>query len=367
MLILSIESSCDETAVSVVRGEGETLTLLSDVVSSQADIHALYGGVVPEIASRAHTEVISRITYEALSKAGVSLADIGAIAVTDHPGLIGALLVGVNFGKALAFANRIPLVGVDHIKGHIAAAYLAESAPKPPFLAFVVSGGHTALYYVKNYTEHQLIGTTRDDAMGEAFDKVGRLFGLRYPAGAAFDALATEGFLKAAQKPSDTKENGESETVREAYRAFIKTESARLYKLPSPALLGDNYDFSFSGLKTAAVNLLHNAEQSGKALDNALFAAAYTHTAVEGAITKLASALDAYPTLPLVLGGGVAANSHLRGAVRELCEKKGTPLFILPKSLCGDNGAMIGAAGYYEYMAGKRLPEDCNASAADSL
>ncbi len=367
MYVLSIESSCDETAVAVVRGEGEALTLLSDMVSSQADIHALYGGVVPEIASRAHTEVISRITYEALSRAGITLADVGAVAVTDHPGLIGALLVGLNFGKALAFANRIPLVGVDHIKGHIAAAYLTENAPKPPFLAFVVSGGHTALYHVKSYTEHHLIGTTRDDAMGEAFDKVGRLFGLCYPAGAAFDRLSTEGFLKAAGKPFDPAANGESEAVRAAYRAFIKTESARLYKLPSPALPGDTYDFSFSGLKTAAVNLLHNAEQSKKALDNAIFAAAYTHTAVEGAIRKLSSALDAYQDLPLVLGGGVAANSHLRGAIKELCERKGTPLHILPRSLCGDNGAMIGAAGYYEFLAGNLLREDCNASAADSL
>ncbi len=367
MYILSIESSCDETAVAVVRGEGEGVTLLSDVVSSQADIHALYGGVVPEIASRAHTEVISRITYEALSGAGVALTDIGAVAVTDHPGLIGALLVGVNFGKALAFANRIPLVGVDHIKGHIAAAYLTENAPKPPFLAFVVSGGHTALYHVKSYTEHTLIGTTRDDAMGEAFDKVGRLFGLPYPAGAAFDALATEGFLKACEKPFDPAENGESGSVRAAYRAFSGCKDAGLYKLPSPALVGDHYDFSFSGLKTAAVNLLHNAEQSGKTLDDAVFAAAYTHTAVEGVIRKLSMALSAYPSLPLVLGGGVAANSHLRGAVRELCEKKGTPLHILPRSLCGDNGGMIGAAGYYEFLAGNLAPEDCNASAADSL
>ncbi len=367
MYILSIESSCDETAVAVLRGEESGVALLSDVVASQADVHALYGGVVPEIASRAHTEVISRITYEALEKAGVSLARIGAVAVTDHPGLIGALLVGVNFGKALAFANRIPLVGVDHIKGHIAAAYLTESAPKPPFLAFVVSGGHTALYHVKSYTEHHLIGTTRDDAMGEAFDKVGRLFGLSYPAGAAFDRLSTEGFMKAVGKAFDPNENGESQSVREAYRAFAKSDAARLYKLPSPALLGDHYDFSFSGLKTAAVNLLHNAEQSGKALDNALFAAAYTYTAVEGAITKLSLALDAYPSLPLVLGGGVAANSHLRGAVRALCERKKTPLHILPRSLCGDNGAMIGAAGYYEFLAGNLLRLDCNASASDSL
>ncbi len=367
MYILSIESSCDETAAAVVRGEGETLTLLSDVVFSQADIHALYGGVVPEIASRAHTEVISRITYEALSKAGISVSDLGAVAVTDHPGLIGALLVGVNFCKALAFANRIPLVGVDHIKGHIAAAYLTENAPKPPFLAFVVSGGHTALYHVKSYTEHHLIGTTRDDAMGEAFDKVGRLFGLQYPAGAAFDRLSTEGLLAAVGQTPTPTENGESERVREAYLAFPRTEAARLYKLPSPALIGENYDFSFSGLKTAAVNLLHNAEQSGKKVDNSLFAAAYTHTAVEGAIKKLSAALEGYPSLPLVLGGGVAANSHLRGAVRALCEKRGTPLHILPRSLCGDNGGMIGAAGYYEYQAGARAAEDCNASAADSL
>ncbi len=367
MYLLSIESSCDETAAAVLSCRGEKLTLLSDIIASQADIHALYGGVVPEIAGRAHTEAISRITYEALRQAGITLSELSAIAVTDHPGLIGALLVGVNFAKALAFANNIPLVGVDHIKGHIAASYLTEDPPTPPYLAFVVSGGHTALYHVKSYTGHQLLGTTRDDAMGEAFDKVGRLFGLSYPAGAAFDRLATEGFLQAAGACCDGKLSGEDEAVRAAYVAFPKSPEAKLFKLPSPALAGEHYDFSFSGLKTAAVNLLHNAEQSGRKLDDALFAAAYTHTAVEGAMQKLALALRDYKGLPLVLSGGVAANSHLRAATRALCEKNKTPLHILPRRLCGDNGAMIGAAGYYEFSAGHITPLDCNASAADSL
>jgi N6-L-threonylcarbamoyladenine synthase len=367
MYLLSIESSCDETAAAVIRAEGDRLVALSDIVASQATTHSLYGGVVPEIASRAHTEVISSITYRALSEAGVSLFDIGAVAVTGHPGLIGALLVGVNFAKALAYANGIPLVEVDHIRGHIAAAYLDSDPPKPPFLSFVVSGGHTAFYLVSEYTDIRLIGSTMDDAMGEAFDKVGRLLDLAYPAGAGFDALATEGFLAAAGEAPIPGADGEHPTVAAAALNFPKTEAARAFPLPSPALAGDTLDFSFSGPKTAAVNLLHRAEQRGEALDRPLFAAAYTHTVIEAAERKVAMAMDAYPGLPLVLGGGVAANSHLRARMRTLCNSRKVPLTVLPRALCGDNGAMIGAAGYYELLAGHTASDDQNASAADTV
>ena len=367
MYILSIESSCDETAAAVLSCEGDRLTVLSDIVASQADTHRLYGGVVPEIASRAHTEVITSITYRALTEAGVSLTDISAVAATDHPGLIGALLVGLNFAKTLAFTNGIPFVAVDHIAGHIAAAYLDPEPPKPPFLALVVSGGHTTIYLVESYTERRILGTTRDDAMGEAFDKVGRLLDLAYPAGAGFDALATEGFLAAAGEAPIPGADGEHPTVAAAALNFPKTEAARAFPLPSPALAGDTLDFSFSGPKTAAVNLLHRAEQRGEALDRPLFAAAYTHTVTEAAERKVAMAMDAYPGLALVLAGGVAANSHLRARMRSLCRARGVRLCILPRSLCGDNGAMIGAAGYYELLAGHTANDDQNASAADSL
>lgn len=367
MYILSIESSCDETAAAVLSCEGDRLTALSDIVASQADTHRLYGGVVPEIASRAHAEVISSVTYRALSEAGIALSDLAAVAATDHPGLIGALLVGLNFAKTLAFTNGIPFVAVDHIAGHIAAAYLDPEPPKPPFLALVVSGGHTTIYLVESYTERRILGTTRDDAMGEAFDKVGRLLDLPYPAGAGFDALATEGFLAAIGKEPIAGADGEHPAVLLAAQGFHKTEAARAFVLPSPALAGDTLDFSFSGPKTAAVNLLHRTEQRGESLDRPLFAAAYTHTVTEAAAAKIAMAMDAYPSLPLVLAGGVAANSHLRARMRTLCHERGVRLCILPRALCGDNGAMIGAAGYYELMAGHLANEDRNASAADTV
>ena len=365
MYLLSIESSCDETAAAVIRAEGDRLTVLADIVASQADTHRLYGGVVPEIASRAHSEVITAITYRALSEAGISLSEIGAVAATDHPGLIGALLVGLNFAKTLAFTNGIPFVGVDHIRGHIAAAYYDPDPPKPPFLAFVVSGGHTSIYHVRDYTDIAVIGATRDDAMGEAFDKVGRLLGLPYPAGAGFDALATEGFLKAAGIAPFDGANGEHPTVKEAAAAFGKSAAAREFTLPSPALSGDTLDFSFSGPKTAAVNLLHRFEQVGREFDRPLFAAAYTHTVTEAAAKKLGEAMEKYPDLPIVLAGGVAANSHLRARLSALATERGVRLVILPRSLCGDNGAMIAAQGYYEFLAGHLAEDDLNASAAD--
>ena len=358
MKILGFESSCDETSAAVVEKTDGGFKILSNIVASQIETHRLYGGVVPEIASRAHVEAISRITYEALDKAGTTLSEIDAVAVTASPGLIGALLVGVNFAKALAAANGKPLIAVDHIKGHIAAAYLTEGdAPRPPFIALAASGGHTAIYLVKSYTELSVIGTTRDDAIGESFDKIGRLIGIPYPAGRGFDELSTEGFIKAA---------GTSDGFYKAYKKSAAYRDKEM-TLPSPALSGDTLDFSFSGLKTAAINLLHRKEQKGEELDRALFAARYTYEAVEAVAKKLALALDRHCGLDLVICGGVAANSHLRRRLTEVAASLGRRIFIPPLSLCGDNGAMISAAGYYEYLIGNTASSALNASALDSI
>ena len=358
MKILGFESSCDETSAAVVEKTDGGFKILSNIVASQIETHRLYGGVVPEIASRAHVEAISKITYEALDVAGVTLDEVDAIAVTASPGLIGALLVGVNFAKALAAANRKPLIAVDHIKGHIAAAYLNEGdSPKPPFIALAASGGHTAIYLVKSYTELSVIGTTRDDAIGESFDKIGRLIGIPYPAGRGFDELSKEGFIRATGNECDF------------YQAYKKSAAYRDadMALPSPALAGDTLDFSFSGLKTAAINLLHRKEQRGEELDRPLFAARYTYEAVEAVAKKLALALDWHEGLDLVICGGVAANSHLRQRLSEIAKKKKRRIFIPKVSLCGDNGAMICAAGYYEYIDGKISDSSLNASALDSI
>ena len=360
MKILAFESSCDETSASVVESCDCGFKIKSNIVASQIETHRLYGGVVPEIASRAHIEAISAITYEALEVADVKLDEIDLIAVTANPGLIGALLVGVNFAKALAYANSIPLVAVDHIKGHIAAAYLSEceeSLPKPPFIALAASGGHTAIYEVKDYTELKLIGTTRDDAIGESFDKIGRMIGIPYPAGAGFDRLATEGFILAT---------GDKDNFYAKYKrceAYKDKEMA----LPSPALSGDTLDFSFSGLKTAAINLLHRQEQRGEEINKPLFAARYTYEAVEAVAKKLSLALRRYHGYDLVLSGGVAANSHLRHRLTEIAKENGAKIFIPPLSLCGDNAAMIGAAGYYEYKKGNLADLSLNACALDSI
>ena len=358
MLILAFESSCDETSASVVSASDEGFVVKSNIIASQIETHRLYGGVVPEIASRAHTEAISRITYEALEVAGVTLENIDLIAVTAHPGLIGALLVGVNFAKALSVANGIPLVAVDHIKGHIASCYLVEGKrPEPPFIALAASGGHTAIYRVDSYTDLQVIGTTRDDAIGESFDKIGRIIGIPYPAGRGFDQLSREGFIKATGDEKDF------------YKKYKKTEYYRDKEtyLPSPAINDDSLDFSFSGLKTAAINLLHRYEQSGRELDRALFAARYTYEAVEAVAKKLSLALDRYPGHDLCIAGGVAANSHLRARLLEVAKKHNVNLFIPHLSLCGDNGAMIAAAAYYEYKIGNIADSSLNASALDSI
>jgi N6-L-threonylcarbamoyladenine synthase len=338
MYILGMESSCDETSAAVVEMGDGVCRIKSDIVASQIEIHRLYGGVVPEIAGRAHIEAVSRITRQALDEAGVTLADIGAVAVTTHPGLIGALLVGVNFAKSLAFANCIPLISVNHIHGHVAAAYLTDPSLKPPFMAVVVSGGHTSLFLVRDYTVFEEIGATRDDAAGEAFDKVGRVIGLPYPGGAALDKLAYEG-------------------------------DATAFRLPSPAVAGDNLDFSFSGLKTAALNLLNTAEQKGEEVNRADLAASYTAAVVSGIVKKTDMALSgpARGIGTLVLAGGVAANSHIRNALGELCARRGVKFIVPDRSLCGDNGAMIAAAGYFEYEQGRFADTSLNASACDEM
>ncbi len=334
MYILGMESSCDETSASVVEmGEG-VRRICSNIVASQIETHRLYGGVVPEIASRAHVEAISSITYRALDEAGITVRDLGAVAVTSHPGLIGALLVGVNFAKSMAYSRGIPLVSVNHIHGHVAAAYLSHPDLKPPFLALVVSGGHTCFYRVEKETEFLEIGGTRAVAAGEAFDKIGRVIGLPYPGGAALDRLAYEG-------------------------------DAHAIALPSPALLGDNLDLSFSGIKTAALNYLNGMAQKGEVINKADVAASYTHRIVESLTKKTEQALRASGMKTLVLAGGVAANSHLRASLELLCKRMKVRLAMPERGLCGDNGAMIAAAGYFEFLQGRFADTDLNASAND--
>ena len=358
MNILAIESSCDETSSAVITASEGKFTVKSNIIASQVETHRLYGGVVPEIASRAHIEAISAITYEALADANMTMQDIDAVAVTANPGLIGALLVGVNFAKALASAYGKPLIPVDHIKGHIAACYLdTDEIPKPPFIALAASGGHTAMYLVSDYTDYKIIGTTRDDAIGESFDKIGRLIGLPYPAGAGFDALSREGFILAT--------NDE----KAFYKKYKKSEAytSNKYPLPSPAIKDDSLDFSFSGLKTAAINLLHKYEQTGEEFSRELFAARYTYEAVEAVAKKLTEALKRYPDCDLAVAGGVAANSHLRARISEICAQNHRKLYIPKLSLCGDNAAMIGAQSYFDYKSGKLADSSLNASAQDSI
>ena len=359
MNILAFESSCDETSAAIVCREGERFTVKSNIIASQVETHKLYGGVVPEIASRAHIEAISSITYEALKVAGMTMDDIDAVAVTANPGLIGALLVGVNFAKALAIANGKPLIPVDHIKGHIATCYLDKdgNVPTPPFLALTVSGGHTGIYLVEDYDRITLVGSTRDDAIGESFDKIGRIIGIPYPAGKGFDALSWEGFSEVV---------GECDDYLVRYKKSAEYKSGE-FTLPSPAVKDESLDFSFSGLKTAAINLLHRYEQLGRELPRARFAARYTFEAVEAVAKKMGMAIDRYGVKEIALCGGVAANSHLRHRLTTLVEEKGVTLFTPPVALCGDNGAMIGAQGYYEYLRGNLADSSLNASASDSI
>ncbi len=331
MKLLALESSCDETSAAVVEMGDDTREILSNEIASQIEIHKRFGGVVPEVAGRAHIEIIAKLTHTALDTAGVTLDDIDAVAVTNTPGLIGALLVGVNYAKSLAYAANKPLVPVNHIKGHIAAAYLAHPDLKPPFLAMVASGGHTSIIDVRSYTEHTEIGYTRDDAAGEAFDKAARVLGIPYPGGAEMDKLAHIG------KPT--------------------------IKFPSPAISGDTVEFSFSGLKTAVINYANTAKMRGEELPREDIAASFTSVICSAITEKLALALKKTGHKKLVLAGGVAANSHLRSAISTLCEHENVEFFVPPTSLCGDNGAMIGAQGYFEYMAGVRAGTDLNAKA----
>jgi len=329
MYILGIESSCDETAVSVSK---DGRTILADVVLSQADMHALYGGVVPEIASRKHVEGISQVTKEALKQAGITKEDLDAVAVTFAPGLIGALLVGVNFAKGLALALDKPLVPVHHIRGHIAANYIAFPELEPPFLCLVVSGGHSHIVYVKSYTDMEIIGSTRDDAAGEAFDKAARVLGLPYPGGVMIDRLAQDG-------------------------------DPKRYKLPRAVVDGSPYDFSFSGLKTAVINIAHTAEQRGEELDRAGLAASFCSAVTDTLVPRVMEVAKAKGYGRLAAAGGVAANSFLRGALEKECKKAGIKLYAPPPKLCGDNGAMIACQGYFEYQRGVTAGPELNAYA----
>lgn len=333
MNILAFESSCDETAVAVVR---DGRIVLADAILSQADMHALYGGVVPEIASRKHVEAIAALTDQALQEAGITKAEVDAVAVTFAPGLIGAVLVGVSFAKSVALALNKPLIPVHHIRGHIAAAYPAFPDLEPPFLALSVSGGNTLLVDVRDYTDMTILGATRDDAAGECFDKAARVLGLPYPGGKPMDELARQ-------------------------------SDGGVYTLPQAHVDGAPLDMSFSGLKTAVVNLVHNAEQKGEALDRAALAHDFTAAVSEALVSRTALALEQTGHTKLVAAGGVAANSQLRAALEKLCAEKGVQLYLPPLKWCGDNGAMIGAQGYYEYLAGNRGDMSLNGLATMDL
>ena len=337
MKIFSIESSCDETSAAVLEfDEDGRITVLSNIIASQIEIHARFGGVVPEIASRAHAEAISKITYEAFEAAGCTVSDVDAVAVTAQPGLIGALLVGVNFAKSLAYANDKPLIAVNHMRGHIAANYITHPDLKPPFLALIASGGHTSIVRVTDYRIMEVIGGTRDDALGEAFDKVARVLGMPYPGGAAMDKLAYEG------KPT--------------------------IKFPSAAIRDDTLDLSFSGIKTAVLNYINTSEQKGESINRADVAASFVEAAVSSVITKISEALDRERDMrKLVLAGGVAANSHLRAALEKLCREKNVTLYLPDLRYCGDNAAMIGAEAYFEYKAGVFAGAELNGCAVADI
>lgn len=333
MKILAFESSCDETAAAVVE---DGRTVLSDVVASQAQMHALYGGVVPEIASRRHVEVIAAITEQALKEADCTRRDIGAVAVTYAPGLIGAVLVGLSFAKSVAYAWGVPLIPVHHVRGHIAANYLAFPELKPPFLALAISGGNTLIVDVRDYTDLKILGATRDDAAGECFDKAARVLGLPYPGGKPMDELARQ-------------------------------SRGGVYKLPRAKVDGAELDMSFSGLKTAVVNLAHHAEQTGETLDRAALARDFTDAVSDVLVPRAIRAARMTGRKIIAAGGGVSANSIIRRDLQEACRKDGRTLYIPPLRLCGDNGAMIGAQAYYEYLAGNTAGMDLNAYATREI
>ena len=329
MKILAFESTCDETAVAIVEDGRKILT---DQINSQAQLHAVYGGVVPEIASRCHVESISILTRKAMEAAGIGREEIDAVAVSYAPGLIGAVLVGVNFAKACALALNVPLIPVHHIRGHIAANYLAYPELEPPFLCLAISGGNTMLVDVRGYTDMTIIGCTRDDAAGECFDKTARVLGLPYPGGKPIDQLSQGG-------------------------------DDSLYHFPIAHVDGNPYDMSFSGLKTAVINLVHNAQQKGEALDRAGLAASFTKAVSDSLVPRTMMAAKELGYRKIVVAGGVAANSRIRGDFAAAAKENGYELFIPPLKLCGDNGAMVGAQAYYEYLAGNRAGSDLNAYA----
>lgn len=327
VLILAIESSCDETAAAVVRNGRE---VLSNIISSQIALHTVYGGVVPEIASRRHIEKINQVIEEALEKAGKTLGDITAIAVTYGPGLVGALLVGVSAAKAICFATGKPLIGVHHIEGHISANFIENKDLEPPFVCLVVSGGHTHLVVVKDYGTYGILGCTRDDAAGEAFDKVARAIGLGYPGGPKIDKLSKEGNPHAISFP----------------RAKID---------------GASYDFSFSGLKSAVLNYLNSCEMKGISVNNADVAASFQKAVIDVLVEHALHAVKEYGFQKFAIAGGVASNSSLRAAFETECAKRKIDFYYPSPVLCTDNAAMIGAAGYYEYQKGTRSGYDLNA------
>ncbi len=333
MNILAVESSCDETAVSVVKNGR---TVLADCIASQVDLHRIYGGVVPEIASRMHIEAIYGLAEQALRTAAISTEDIDAVAVTYAPGLIGAVLVGVNFAKAAALALDKPLIPVHHIRGHIAANYIAFPELKPPFLCLVVSGGHTMIVDVQDYTKMRILGTTLDDAAGECFDKVARVLNMPYPGGSALDKTAATG-------------------------------DGNRYPLPR-SKAGDNpYDMSFSGLKTAALNLIHHAEQVGEELDIPGLCASFSSAVSDTLVPRVVKALEETGYQDFAVAGGVAANSTIRRDMQAACEKLGVNLYMPPLSLCGDNASMIGAQAYYEFLSGNVAGMELNAYATKSI
>ena len=333
MNILAIESSCDETAVAIVRDGRE---VLCDCIASQVALHREYGGVVPEIASRKHIEAIYGLADQALAKTGLNRKDVDAVAVTYAPGLIGAVLVGVNFAKATALAMNKPLIPVHHIRGHIAANYIAYPELKPPFLCLVVSGGHTMIIEVKDYTDMNILGTTLDDAAGECFDKVGRVLGMPYPGGAALD--------RAAQQGDESK-----------------------YTLPRSKTGENPYNMSFSGLKTAALNLIHHAEQVNEDLDIPSLCASFCGAVSDTLVPRVVRAIQETGCKKIAVAGGVAANSRIRKDILDAAHSLGAEVYLPPLRLCGDNAAMIGAQAYYEYLAGNVADMSLNAYATKSI
>ena len=328
MKILAIESSCDETSVAVV----EDRTVLSNIVSTQVEEHKIYGGVVPEIASRRHTEAISAVCDEALKVAGIGYSDIEAVAVTFAPGLIGALLVGVNFAKGLSMSLGVPLIPVHHLRSHIAANYLAHPDLKPPFLCLLVSGGNTVIAKVSDYTKFEIIGQTRDDAAGECFDKVARQMGLSYPGGVTLDKIAT-------------------------------VADHKKYPLPHPKVTGGEFDFSFSGLKTAVINLVHNAKQKNEEIDVPVLCATVRERVCDLLIKNTMAAAEKTGFTTIAVAGGVSANSELRRRLDEECKNKGYSLYYPPLKYCGDNAAMVGAQAIHEYLDGNLGDASLNATA----